>query len=68
MKTCRRWVVLVVAAGATGCVQVKPIKVEPIHITMDVNIRIDRQLEEFFEFEEKLDPAIPDPAPSDTKG
>ncbi len=33
-------------------VEVKPIKVEPIHITVDVNLRIDRQLDDFFDFEE----------------
>ena len=48
------------AAGATGllsgCVRatVDPIEVKPIHITMDVNIRIERQLENFFAFEDKL--------------
>ena len=40
-----------------GCVQhtveVKPIKVEPIHVTVDVNlyITIDKKLDEFFDFE-----------------
>ena len=33
-----------------GCIRVKtdPIRVEPIHITMDVNVRISRELENFF--------------------
>lgn len=34
-------------------VEVKPIKVEPIYITVDVNIRVDRQLDNFFAFEEQ---------------
>lgn len=29
-------------------VELKPIKVEPIHITIDVNIRVDRALDNFF--------------------
>lgn len=33
-------------------VDVKPIEVKPIHITVDVNVRIDRELDEFFEFED----------------
>ena len=37
-----------------GCVKVEPIKVEPIHITMDINIKIDRQLDDFFDFEEEV--------------
>lgn len=35
-------------------VDVRPIEVKPIHITVDVNVRIDRQLDEFFAFEEEL--------------
>ena len=33
-----------------GCIRVKtdPIRVEPIHITMDVNVRISRELDNFF--------------------
>ena len=38
-------------------VDVKPIEVKPIHITVDVNVRIDRELDEFFAFEEELAPA-----------
>lgn len=34
----------------TGCVNVKtePIRVEPIEITMNVNLRIARELDDFF--------------------
>ena len=47
---------------ATGCtqhkVEVAPVKVEPIHITIDVNVKVDRALDDFFEdidtAEEKL--------------
>ena len=51
--------------GAVSCarldtnsqVDVKPIEVKPIHITVDVNVRIDRELDEFFAVEEELPPA-----------
>ncbi|MDP2136458.1 MAG: hypothetical protein Q8J74_01260 [Candidatus Didemnitutus sp.] len=33
-----------------GCVQVRtaPIEVKPIHITVDVNVKVERALENFF--------------------
>jgi hypothetical protein len=38
------------ALGLTGCLNVKtePIEVKPIHITVDVNVKIDRALDDFF--------------------
>ncbi|MCB1127132.1 MAG: hypothetical protein KDM81_11580 [Verrucomicrobiae bacterium] len=38
------------AVWLTGCVNVKtePIRVEPIEITMNVNLRIARELDDFF--------------------
>lgn len=34
----------------TGCLNVKtaPIEVKPIHITVDVNVKVDRALDDFF--------------------
>ena len=36
-----------------GCtqhkVEVAPVKVEPIHITIDVNVKVDKALDDFFE-------------------
>jgi hypothetical protein len=29
-------------------VKVEPIEVQPIHITMDINIKIDREVDDFF--------------------
>ena len=56
-------------APLTGCrgptVNVQPIKIEPIHITMDINIKVDKQLDNFFDFEEKLE-AAPAPAAKNT--
>ncbi|MBN1140943.1 MAG: hypothetical protein JXB25_03975 [Deltaproteobacteria bacterium] len=44
---------VVVAAMAAGCstrheVQVAPVEVKPIHITIDVNVRVQKDLENFF--------------------
>ncbi len=49
-----------------GCarVQVDPIEVKPIHIVHDINIRVDRQLDEFFAFQEQ--PATTQPATNAT--
>ncbi len=38
------------AAGLAGCVSVRtePIEVKPIHITVDVNVKVERALDDFF--------------------
>jgi hypothetical protein len=62
-----RFAPLLLAAAFTSCarldtnsqVDVRPIEVKPIHITVDVNVRIDRQLDQFFAFEEQVDPNKP---------
>jgi len=49
-----------VPAGLAGCAQrvtLDPIQVEPIHLTLDITLRVDRELDRFFDFE--------DPAPAD---
>lgn len=56
-------------AGCRGpTVSVAPIKIEPIHITMDINVKVDKQLDNFFDFEEEAPapkkPAAPEPAPA----
>ncbi|MFT3829667.1 MAG: hypothetical protein QM691_08185 [Opitutaceae bacterium] len=35
------------AAGFTGCVYTT-VEVKPIHITVDVNVRVEKALEDFF--------------------
>lgn len=30
-------------------IQVAPVEIKPIHITIDVNIRVDKELDNFFE-------------------
>jgi hypothetical protein len=46
---------LSLATLASGCishtVQSAPIEIKPIHITMDINLRVQRELDEFFDFE-----------------
>jgi hypothetical protein len=47
-----------IALTCASCarVTVDPIEVKPIYITMDVNIKVDRQLDNFFAFEDKYQP------------
>ncbi len=65
---------LAVVAAASSCarVDVQPIEVKPIHIVHDINIRVDRQLDEFFAFQEKMgattQPATTTAAPAQTAG
>jgi hypothetical protein len=47
---------LALIIGPVACsprVRVDPIEVKPIHIVHDINIRVDRQLDEFFAFQEQ---------------
>ncbi len=44
---------LFVFVAAPGCstkheVEVKPVEIKPIHITIDVNIKVDKALDDFF--------------------
>jgi hypothetical protein len=50
---------LVFAIGS-GCA----IRVEPIHITVDINIKVDRALDEFFATPAKSAPAAPTATPT----
>ena len=47
---------LALVLGPAACsprVRVDPIEVKPIHIVHDINIRVDKQLDEFFAFQEQ---------------
>ena len=48
-------IALILIIGPVACtrVTVDPIEVKPIHIVHDINIRVDRQLDEFFAFQEQ---------------
>lgn len=54
---------LLLAALLGGCVshhvESDPIEIRPIHITMDINVKVQRELEEFFDFEEGPDAEPP---------
>jgi hypothetical protein len=54
----RFWVVvlelLLVLSVCTPTIRVKH-EVEPIHVTVDVYVKVQRELEEFFRFEEELE-------------
>lgn len=34
--------------GSTHKVEVAPVEVKPIHITIDVNVKVDKELDSFF--------------------
>ena len=47
---------ILLVIGPVACsprVRVDPIEVKPIHIVHDINIRVDRQLDEFFAFQDQ---------------
>ncbi len=56
MKKLHRFggVIGIAALALTGCIklttenEIKPIEVKPIHITVDINVKVDRALDDFF--------------------
>ncbi len=51
--------VALLALSIGGCTQhrviVDPIEVKPMHITVDINLRVDRELDDFFDFEKPIE-------------
>jgi hypothetical protein len=46
---------LLLPAGCTRHeVEVKPVEIKPIHITIDVNVKVDRALDDFFSDLDKI--------------
>ena len=47
----------------TGCLSVKtePIEVKPIHVTVDVNVKVDKALDDFFGDLDKKSSTIANP-------
>lgn len=42
-------VVILIFSGCTKHeVEVKPVEIKPIHITIDINVKVDRALDDFF--------------------
>jgi hypothetical protein len=52
------------ALASCATVTVAPIEVKPIHITLDVNVKIDRALDDFFGDLDKKSATIAAPAKS----
>ena len=56
--------------AASGCtqhkVEVAPVEIKPIHITIDVNVKVDRALDDFFGDVDKAEEKI-EPKPSTTE-
>ena len=55
-------------AAASGCtpratLKVEPIKVEPIHVTVDVNVRVQREIDRTFDYLYGASEATPPAAP-----
>ncbi len=44
-------------------VKIEPVEVKPITMTIEINVKVDRQLDEFFDFE-KADSPAPESTPS----
>ena len=54
-------IILLVALGCTQHkVEVAPVEIKPIHITIDVNVKVDKALDDFFsdidDTEENIEP------------
>lgn len=52
-KTLLLATVVLALGGLCACatrheVEVKPVEIKPIHITIDVNVKVDRALDDFF--------------------
>jgi hypothetical protein len=53
---------MLAAGGCTHTVKVEPIRIEPIYVTLDVRVKVDRELDSFFDFEDKAAPSPGDSA------
>lgn len=42
--------------NTNSVIEVKPIKIEPIYATININVKIDKELDSFFDYEETLQP------------
>ncbi len=53
---------MLAAGGCTHKVKVEPIHIDPIYVTLDVRLKVDRELDSFFDFEGKSEPSTDDSA------
>ena len=51
---------LLALGGATGCLRIKsdPVEIKPIHITVDVNLRVEKELDNIFDQIDAQDPSM----------
>ena len=57
------------AACTSHTVKVEPIEVKPIHLTMDINVRVQRELDDFFDdIEEEAEEAATTEPSSEEEG
>lgn len=52
-----RWTVGIAAVWllpSCATVKVEPVEVKPIHLTMDINIRVQKELNDAFSFEDEI--------------
>jgi hypothetical protein len=61
-------IILASAACTTHSVRVEPIEVRPIHMTVDINIKVDRELDQFFRFEEEILQEMPSTSDGEQQG
>lgn len=54
---------LLAAGGCSHTVKVEPIRIEPIYVTLDVRVKVDRELDRFFDFEDQAPPPADGAAP-----
>ena len=43
------WIIIPLQGCTEHTVEVAPVEVKPIHITIDVNVKVDRALDDFFD-------------------
>jgi len=46
---CAAFFLTVLACATKHAVEIAPVEVKPIHITIDVNIKVDKALDDFFD-------------------
>lgn len=46
-------VVCFALAACKHSIAVDPIEVKPIHLTLDINLKVDRELDEFFDYDDE---------------
>lgn len=67
----RLWMVVAgsaaVALGAAGCNTKHTITVEPIYLKLDVNVKLDRELDDAFDYQERIESEMAAPPATQTQ-